>query len=297
MSLRSKIFNTMLKFSSYKKNFLSERNIKKYIQNVSKKKYNLPKKIKLNLEEFDDFNVYSYNGTIKDNNNKILLYLHGGSFIEEAVYYQLEFAMKVAKKTGSTLIFPQYLLAPKYNYKHMYRSIYKLYNKLTDVCKEINFFGDSAGAGFILSFSMYLRDNKLQQPKNIIMLSPWLDISLTNPELKKYEKKDAMSGIVGNQYSGQLWKDDLEYNNYLVSPMYGNVMNLGKLTVIVGTNDLLKPDVDKFINKLDALNIEYNYFEYKNQFHDFGMFPIPEGHMVNDEICKIINKEDNNGQQ
>ena len=238
-------------------------------------------------EKFEGMDVYSYNGRISDNKKK-LLYVHGGAYIENAIYFQLKFVMKIAKKTNLTLIFPVYPLAPKNDYRLTYDLMEKLYYLLTKNNNEINIIGDSAGGGFILSFYMYLRDKGITQPKNIVMLSPWLDISLSNPEIKKYEKKDLILSIDGCKYAGELWKGKLSNNNFLVSPLYGNYDNLGKITIIVGGNELLKPDINKLKNKLDDLKINYNYFEYYKQCHNFAIYPTKEAKDVINNMSSII---------
>lgn len=243
----------------------------------------------LKLEESKNMKVYSYNGTLGKNKGRILLYLHGGSFIEEANIFQIKFAMRIAKKTNSTLIFPVYPLAPNSNYKNMYKLIDELYSKIRMNCNDINFLGDSAGGGFILSYAMYLKEKGIKQPNNIVMLSPWVDISMTNPELLVYEKIDNMCGVKGNSYAGKLWADDLDTKNYLVSPMYGDFNDLGFITIITGERDILKPDCLLLDEKLDELKIEHNYIEYKGQGHDFGAYPTKEGEMVIDDIVAIIN--------
>ncbi len=294
ISIKSRIINYLLKFTNSKEIFSSEDKTKKYIEKISKKidRYNLPVKLGMKLEEFS-YKVYSYNGNINDS-NKILLYIHGGSYIEEAISYQIKFAMKIAKRTKSVLIMPIYPLAPKGNYKIMYNFIDEIYDKITSSKKNINFLGDSAGGGFVLSYAMYLRNNSKPQPNNIIMMSPWVDISMSNPELKISEKIDSMSGIDGNKYCGSIWADSLDKKNYLVSPIYGEFSNLGKITIITGGKDILKPDCSKLSKILDENLIEHNYIEYKGQGHDFGAYPTKEGNMVIEDIANIINNGDEN---
>lgn len=294
ISLRSRLINFLLCFTNSKKIFSDTVETKKYIERLSNKKYTIPRKLKLNLEDYNSMEVYTYNGTFDKSKNNLLLYIHGGSYIEEAIDYQIKFAMKVAKKTNSTLVMPIYPLAPNGNYKTMYEKIYPLYKFLQDKGRKINFLGDSAGGGFILSFSMYLKNKQNSQPDNIIMMSPWVDISMSNPELEESEKKDPMSGIAGNQYAGKLWADDLDIKNFLVSPIYGEFNNLGKITIITGGKDILRPDCIKLSQILDNNKIEHNYIEYKGQGHDFGTYPTKEGNMVIDDIANIINKGDNN---
>ncbi len=290
ISFKSRLINFLLRFSKSKHIFSDENETKRYIEKISLKKYKIPQKLGMKLEKSDGMTVYTYNGTIEKTKDKILLYIHGGSYIEEAISYQVKFAINIAKKTNSTLIMPIYTLAPKGNYKTMYESIDSLYKKINK--KRINFLGDSAGGGFVLSYAMYLRNRNINQPQNIIMMSPWLDVSMSNPELKESEKKDAISGIAGNKYAGKLWADKLNVKNYLVSPIYGNFNDLGKMTIISGEKDILKPDCLKLSKILDAQTIKNNYIEYKGQGHDFGAYPTKEGKLLINDIVEIINRGD-----
>lgn len=290
ISLWSRVVNSSFKLTGYKKNSETVEGAEKYLKELEKiyKNYNLPKKMGLKKIEFEGMEVYTYNQ--KPQNNKILLYIHGGSYVEEAAYFQIKFAMKVAKKTHSTLVFPRYPLAPKGNYRIMYSLIEKLYNQLLVNNDEINFLGDSAGGGFILSFAMYLRDRKIKQPTNIIMMSPWLDISMSSPKLYEDAKIDNMCGVDGTRYEGKLWAADLDLKNPLISPIYGNFDNLSAMTIIVGAKEILTSECHEFSKILDKLNIEHNFIEYKNQGHVFGVYPTKEGKMVIKDICKIINQ-------
>lgn len=287
VSLFSRFINFLFLLSNSKKNYSSKENTQKLIEKLNKKQKKVDyKKYGLMKEECGGIDIYSYNGTLSNPKDKVLLYIHGGSFIEEAVSYQIKFAVKIAEKTNSTLILPEYLLIPKANYKTMYNSIYPLYQKLGT--KEINLLGDSAGGGFILSFSMFLRDKDIVQPKNVIMMSPWLDVTLSNPELIESEKLDPMCSIEGNRYAGILWAGDLDTRDYLVSPMYGMFDNLPFITIITGGRDLLRPDCLLLSKMLKSSNIEHNYIEYRNQGHDFGAYPTKEGRLVIEDISKII---------
>ena len=46
--------------------------------------------------------------------------------------------------------------------------------------ENIILMGDSAGGGFVLSFCQYLKQIKVKQPNNIIVFSPWVDLSMEN---------------------------------------------------------------------------------------------------------------------
>lgn len=291
ISLWSRILNYSFKFFNSKENSDTVEGAKRYIEKLSNKtnENKLPEKLGLTKEMVNNIPVYCYKGSIKDDSRK-LLYVHGGSYIEEATYFQLKFAIKIAKKTNSTLVFPIYKLAPKGTYKTMYSFMENLYQQLLENSNEINFLGDSAGGGFVLSFAMYLRDRRIKQPKNIIMMSPWLDISLSNPKTYEDAKTDYMCGVDGTRYCGKLWSDGLDSKDPLVSPMFGDVTNLSKITIITGGKEILKSDCHKFSEILSINNVKHNFIEYIGQGHDFGAYPTKEGKMLIEDISNIINQ-------
>jgi len=296
ISLLSKFVNNLLKKTSLKKDYLTEESTKKLIKRKSKKNYFVPEQLGLYKEQNKKMRVYSYNGSLSNPKKKIIIYMHGGSYVEEAVAFQIKFAMKIAKKSKATLIFPVYPLAPKHTYIDTYDLMLQLYEKLIETNKELIFLGDSAGGGFSLSFSMFLRDKKIKLPKKVLLLSPWLDITLENPEAKKKEKLDTTCAINGNIYAGKLWAGDLDNKNYLVSPIYGSFEELPEITIATGEYDTMQPDCIKLSKKLDKKNINHNFIEYKGQGHDFGIYPTYEGKLLINDFVKII-KEENSSEK
>ena len=291
ISLWARIINKLFVFTNMKKNSNTVEAAKKFVNKLSTRKtiYNLPSKLGLNKIDFQDMDVYCYNGNIDDNKKKIL-YIHGGSYVEQANYFQINFAMKLAKKNNLTLIFPVYPLAPVGDYKLMYKLMDKLYKIIVSKSSNIIFLGDSAGGGFILSYAMYLRDTSSVQPKHIIMLSPWIDISMTNTDIYNDAKYDNMCGVDGTRYEGELWANGLNTKDPLVSPIYGNFNSLGQMTIIVGGREILTSECLRLHKLLNDQKIEHNFIMYKGQGHIFPMYPIRESKMVLKDITEIISR-------
>ena len=49
--------------------------------------------------------------------------------------------------------------------------------------EKLTIMGDSAGGGMSLALAQKFREECLPQPSNIVLLSPWLDITMTNPDI------------------------------------------------------------------------------------------------------------------
>ncbi|WP_434751036.1 alpha/beta hydrolase fold domain-containing protein [Paenibacillus amylolyticus] len=65
-----------------------------------------------------------------------------------------------------------------------------------------------AGGGLSLALAQYLLEQGLPQPKDIILLSPWLDITLNNPQVLAMIDKEPMLNWemlveAGKRYAGE----------------------------------------------------------------------------------------------
>ncbi len=294
-SLWSKLINFMFFFTSSKHNSSSEEAAKKFIEKSSRLPFNEKIYKDFKRERFSNYDVYAYNGSIDSCKKKILIYVHGGNFVEHASKFLIRFAKKVAKLTDSTLLVPIYELLPNGNSQKMADFLLKLYEHVASLhdC-EINLLGDSAGGGAILYLAMQIRDNNLRSPQNIVMLSPWLDLSMSNPDLYKDAKSDRMNSVDGIRYEGKLWACGLDVYSPSVSPMYGNFDNLGKMSIIFGGRGILSSECKRFDKILSDHGIEHNFFMYEKEGHDFAAYPTLEGGKAINDIVNIINC-DNDG--
>lgn len=290
VSISGRFNNIIFRFLNLKKNFISTRNTSKYIKKLSTKIiYNLPRKMGFKFLEYNGMNIYTFNGNLNLKNRRVILYLHGGSFISEANRYQLNFMKKISILTDSTLVFPVYPLSPRNNYKKCFELLDDLYEKILKNTDNIHFIGDSCGGSMAISFSMYLRDNKKMCPHNIIIISPCMDYTFTNSKINNYEKIDRCLSTTGISYVANIWSD-ADPNNYLVSPIYGDFNNIGLLSIFTSGCEIFNPDCHKVVSKLDKEKIKYNFYEFKNMQHNFMLFPSKESKLVINEIVNIINQ-------
>lgn len=293
VSFFSQIINFIIKLTPYKKTSNTVNESKKFIEKIKYKKFKNKRSynFKLEFQINNKMNIYTFNGSFDNLKDGILLYVHGGSFVENANLFQINFAKKIALKTNTTLIFADYPLAPLSNCKEMFELFMDLYQKIIMYNKNIYFLGDSAGGGFVISLASYIKSKKLPLPKKIIALSPWLDISMSDDKIYEDAKKDVMCGVDGTKYMGKLWANDVKTNDSLISPLYSDDLDIGEITIITGGYDILRSQCLAFHKKLENLKINHNYIFYKNQGHIFGVLPHKEGKLVIQDIVNII-KED-----
>ena len=124
--------------------------------------------------------------------------------------------------------------------------------------------GDSAGAG--LALALYQRNGKLNHrlPDKTILISPWLDVRMDNPEIDKIEDpvlKKPLLKLSGQKYAG---KNGMK--SYLVNPILGPTDKLKNIFIFSGTLDMLNPDAKKFALKNKG---KIQFIEYENAIHNF----------------------------
>lgn len=267
--------------------FLKEKQIK------NEKPYVLPKfiqkKFAIKKQNFDGMDYYIFNQE-KTNSEKTILYLHGGGYIEQPSIYHWLFLGKIAKQTNAKIYVPIYPKAPNHQYNESFDKVLPIYEWIlkTSGKENIILMGDSAGGGFALALAQLLLEKGLSQPRHIILLSPWLDITMKNPSAYALEQKDPMLGIFGLIEMGKAYAGNTDPNHYLLSPINGKIDGLGEITLFVGTHEVLFPDARKFKDKLTSQGEKINYFEYPKMNHIFVLYPIPEAKKAIREIVDII---------
>ena len=200
---------------------------------------------------------------------KIILYFHGGAFVCGPSLLHWRMLSQISYDTGFRSIMVNYRKAPESPYPASMEDMMNVYNDLLSYTsgENIIFMGDSAGGGLALSMAMKLRDEEKLLPSKLVLLSPWMDITMENPSLPAIEEKDQMLAISGLKEAGDLYSQDIESYNPYVSPLFGSLKDLPPALLLIGTHDLLL--CDSRILKEKAEETEYNlkYKEWDEMFH------------------------------
>lgn len=236
--------------------------------------------------------VYLLSHRNVDQPTKCILYIHGGAYVENISIHHWHLVQKFLDKTQATFIVPDYPLAPKHEVSNGMDFMEKVYNEIvlkSDFKKTI-LMGDSAGGGFSLAFSQKLKNEKAQQPSQIILLAPWLDISTSKPEMKISEKLDPILTVDFLKTAGKSWSEELDSAHHLVSPINGDLSGLGEISLFIGGRDILFSDTKELKGKLENQEISFNYFEYPKMFHVWMAATfLKESKFSINQIAELIN--------
>lgn len=270
--------STLLKIAKIAKaNLLTKLIITEPIRNTGHfERKNFEKKYIIDENKTEDGKVLTLT---KDNNYKAhIIYLHGGSFTDEALIVHRIFIERILDKYETKVSFVDYPLTPECDYvkiqKFTLDAINNLMNKYND--DEFYFIGDSAGGGLAVSMLQQLSKCGINIKKSIL-LSPWIDVSMTNPKIKDQIKKDFTLNLDSIITCGKNYAGELSTTSGIVSPIYGDLKNLGSLLIYVSNNELLYPDIIKFYELVNQNSGSVaNIIIGNNLCHDYPLLIIKE---------------------
>lgn len=213
------------------------------------------------------FTIYPQNS---EKSGKVILYFHGGAYMGEATNNHWKFLEKLSKDTKSTIIMPDYPLTPKYTYKDVMKMVEEIYNEIIKKYEPENIImmGDSAGAGITLGLAQKLSMNNIKLPSKTILISPWLDVSMSNEKIEEVQKNDKdlskwKLDIAAFFYARDLTKE----NEYFVNPINGNLSKLENIVIFTGTYDILNPDCYVLQKKAKEQGVDIKIKEYETASH------------------------------
>ena len=224
---------------------------------------------------------------------KYLLFIHGGGYALNLGEDLYEFYAQVVEKSGITMVIPDYGLAPYHNYIQGYGFIQAVYDALRSRVgvERVMLGGDSAGGGFALGFTQKqsLEGNPL--PYQLLLISPWLDITLSNPDLEN------MMEIGLNAYAlreaGLSWAGpNINPQFYQLSPINGPLHGLPKINIFIGGRDMFLPDLSLLRSKMSDSCAALEVYEYPQMFHVWMALHthLPESKKAIAEIVEICKK-------
>lgn len=254
--------------------------------------YRTPRLLKLNcsINKFVFENMPLYVINENKNNHNTIIFFHGGAYTHQATRFHFEFIDLIAKNTNSTVYMPIYPKAPNFVCDDCYEILLGLYKNI-NIVGNLVIVGDSAGGGLALGFNKLLHEKKLPYAKKLVLISPWLDITLKNKQIDDYAKRDVLLNRNTLQKVGIVWAGDMNVGNYKLSPINAPLLRDVHVQLFVGSEEMFLPDCRKFRDNMEKTGCSIDYLEYKNLTHDFVLYPFKELTTPKKQIINFIKRK------
>ena len=217
------------------------------------------------------------------------VYLHGGAYISEIAPQHWALISKLAD-AGVRVEVPNYGLATQHTHREAHPLVAAVYRELLKEVEPdaVTLAGDSAGGGLALGFAQTLADEGLPQPRQLVLLSQWLDLTISNPGVPAVEARDPWLSSVGLRVAGLAWAGGDDPTGPRLSPLNGPLADLAPLHVYVGTHEICLPDVLELRDRAERAGTRIEVTVCEGAVHVYPLVPAPEGLAAAAEIVELI---------
>jgi acetyl esterase/lipase len=222
----------------------------------------------------DDFAVYTVTAERSPTTRTgSIVYVHGGGYVNEIHRQHWKLVADIADATGRAVQVPIYGLAPQH---HAEQAITFLQAVLIRASADgpIYLAGDSSGAGLALAATQTWIAAGGTPPAGLTLISPWLDIALTNPGIAAIEPRDPWLAVPGLRECGKAWAANVPLDDPRVSPICGQLTSLPPIDLYIGDRDIFLPDSRRLRDTLPPEGL--NYHEQPGGIHVYPLLPTPE---------------------
>ncbi|KZS93185.1 hypothetical protein SISNIDRAFT_411937 [Sistotremastrum niveocremeum HHB9708] len=223
----------------------------------------------------------------KDRNRlkeRVTLFLHGGAYFMMSPATHRVITIALSKYTESRVFAIDYRLAPETRFPGPLHDAVLAYLRLIEDLhippENILVAGDSAGGGLALALLMYLRDNQYPLPAGAILMSPWVDLTMScdswdsNSEFDVVpippDPADHLNPVLC--YLGRQGMEKYLTHPY-ASPLFGDFRGLPALLIQAGEAEVLRDEITLLAHKAALSGVEVRHELYEDAVHVFQMFP------------------------
>jgi acetyl esterase/lipase len=225
----------------------------------------------------------------KTDSRYVIFYIHGGAYRHDILLPHWQLIEKLVRRTEAQVVVPAYRLVPFATYREAYDLIVPEYKKYCEMYpdKKIILMGDSAGGGLSLALTEYFRMESMREPDELILICPWVDTSMENDEIRKYETEDPFLSAPSLRICAERWAGDLDVHDWKISPIFGDVSGIHNVTLFTGTSEILYPDAIRFFHMIDA-DPSNELIVGEEMNHVYPLFPIKEAKPAVDKIMEAV---------
>src|SRR5947209_3376185 len=204
-----------------------------------------------------------------------LLFLHGGGFVTGSSSLYRHLTWRFADAVRGTVLSVDYRLAPEHPFPAALDDAVAAYRwLLADGAdhRHVAVMGDSAGGNLAFGMLLKARDEGLPLPAAAVGLSPWLDLTLESPSLKRNADADPMLNASEAPKLVDFYLDGADPRSPYASPLYGDPTGLPPTLIQVGSDEILHDEAVRMAEKLRAAGCDVELEVWPRMPHVWHLF-------------------------
>ena len=243
------------------------------------------------LEKFKVLDTHiTATGTNSDA-DKLIIFIHGGAFISGPGLHHWQTMKEMAQQTNQIVWLCDYPKAPENQIGTISENIDATYHKALEKFKPSNIclIGDSVGGLLITALVQRLIRQHKAVPKKIILVTPVMDSSMSNPDIEKLEAKDPILAKKGVLSAKKMCSGALDLQDPMISPLYGSFEGFPPTTLLLAQRDIMYPDCKLAAAKLEKAAVQLQVIDEVGMPHIWPFLPVmKEGKQALKQIISTL---------
>jgi acetyl esterase/lipase len=227
-----------------------------------------------------------------ENSNQLLIFIHGGAYISGPTQPHWDSAKAIAEQTNHHIWMCDYPKAPENKIGKISENIDSIYRTALERYQpnQISLMGDSVGGSLVISLVQRLIKNQMEVPGKIILISPVMDASMSNPEIEKVDKMDPILSKIGVLSAKKMCAENNDLKNEMISPLYGSFKSFPQTILFIAENDITYPDQKLGVKKMMEDKVSCELIDGKNMPHIWPLLPVmKEAKSALKKIISVLN--------
>ncbi|WWD08180.1 hypothetical protein V865_006291 [Kwoniella europaea PYCC6329] len=214
---------------------------------------------------------------------RVIYYVHGGAYyVGNAATHRL-ITIGVSKSCNARVFAITYRLAPEHVFPLPLHDVLHGYLRLlapplSIPPENIIIAGDSAGGGLSLALCMYLRDEGYKLPAGLVLMSPWVDLTMSCGSWDENAATDVVPRPEADDHLNPVgcYLGPKGISTYLThpyaSPLFGDFQGLPPMLIQSGDSEVLRDEITLLAHKATLAGVNVTHELYEDMVHVFQMF-------------------------
>jgi acetyl esterase/lipase len=224
---------------------------------------------------------------------RTLVYYHGGGYAIGGIEAHHGLCSNLARACRARVLNVGYRLGPEHPHPAAVEDAVAAYRfALSDGCRpsQLAVGGDSAGGGLTIAALLALRDAGDPLPAAGLCLSPWVDMTLSDPAIDAVEDQDPMLSRAILELFRDAYLGSQDPKTPSASPLFGKLEGLPPLLIQAGTAEVLIGEGKDFTARARAAGVDVTLEVWDDMIHVWQTFAdmLPEGREAIADIGKYV---------
>ncbi|MEO6682119.1 MAG: alpha/beta hydrolase [Ginsengibacter sp.] len=223
---------------------------------------------------------------------KLLLFIHGGAFVSGPAKHHWDTIQEIVEQTDHTVWMCNYPKAPENGIMKISKNIDLVYEVALGKfnANDILLIGDSVGGTLITALIQRLIQKEIELPRKIILVSPVMDATMSNPKINNIDLLDPMLSRIGVLSAKKMCAENNDLSDVRISPINGSFQKFPQTILFLAEHDITFPDQEITVQKMIDAKVDMEVFIGERMPHIWPFLPVmKEGEIALKKIIHAIN--------